>query len=307
MSIPPRVCFSTLACPQWSFAETAQRAADFGYDGVETRMIAGEVNLLDEPHCAPSQRAHSRRLYNDLGVALCGLASSVRFDEPQSAQREQQLEIGKRYLDLAADWGAEFVRVFGDVLPAGDARQRSITLQQIADGLNALGNYAKTNTPSVRVVLETHGDFSETNLITELFSRVFEPSVGILWDTHHPWRFFHESLTETWQRLGERTWHTHWKDSLSQSATWVSEGESDAIATATEQAKQLMSGHREAHYALFGTGEFPASDCARILKSAGYSGWHCLEWEKAWHPEIAPPEIALPSFPAAFRAIWDAC
>jgi sugar phosphate isomerase/epimerase len=57
-----------------------------------------------------------------------------------------------------------------------------------------------------------------------------------------------------------------------------------------------MSGHRPADYVLFGEGEFPAAECLRLLQQAGYDGWYSYEWEKAWHPEIADPDVALPPF-----------
>lgn len=318
-----RICFSTLACPRWGWDETARRAAEYGYQGVETRMIAGDVDLLAQPELAPGRRAASRQIYDDLGIALCGLASSVRFDYASESQRADQVEIGRRYLDLALDLGAEFVRVFGDVLPSiSEPAARSNTLEQIAEGLRLLGEHAQSQTPGVRVVIETHGDFAETRLMAELLNRIPHTSVGILWDTHHPWSFHGEPLQESLARLGERVWHTHWKDSLHSqnieqigNATGVeprsaplgpgtvpADGGAEAVAAA-ERARQLMSGHRDVRYTLFGDGDFPGKECLTLLDSRGYTGWYSLEWEKAWHPELADPEVALPQFPARFRQL----
>ena len=54
---------------------------------------------------------------------------------------------------------------------------------------------------------------------------------------------------------------------------------------------------------LFGEGEFPAAVTMKLLHDGGYTGWFSLEWEKAWHPSLANPEIALPPFPAALRSL----
>ena len=35
---------------------------------------------------------------------------------------------------------------------------------------------------------------------------------------------------------------------------------------------------------------------APVLKAAGYKGYYGFEWEKAWHPEIEEPEVALPQY-----------
>ena len=307
----PQISFSTLACPQWGWAETARRAAEYGYDGVEVRMIAGDVDLLAQPEMAVGRRAESRRVFDDLGIRVCGLASSVRFDFATRDERQAQIDVGRRNLDLARDLGAGFVRVFGDVLPsAGDSAARLERLHNIADGLRALGDHAQSATPSVRVVMETHGDFSDSILAAELFELVPHPAVGLLWDTHHPWRFHGEPLDETWRRLGSRVWHTHWKDSATNPTPRPSlvngsaSGSAGAIAAA-EKARQLMSGHRDAEYVLFGEGDFPAAECLRLLLEGGYNGWFSLEWEKAWHPELADPEIALPQFPPRFRQLFE--
>jgi sugar phosphate isomerase/epimerase len=34
-------------------------------------------------------------------------------------------------------------------------------------------------------------------------------------------------------------------------------------------------------------------EMVRLLPQAGYDGWLSLEFEKKWHPELAPPEVAL--------------
>lgn len=73
--------------------------------------------------------------------------------------------------------------------------------------------------------------------------------------------------------------------------------EADALA--------LMSGHKRAHYCRFGEGEFPATKCLETLRSGGYCGWYCLEWEKAWHPEIADPSEIFPHFTSRFKAMYE--
>ena len=33
-----------------------------------------------------------------------------------------------------------------------------------------------------------------------------------------------------------------------------------------------------------------------LLVAAGYAGYYSFEWEKAWHPEIDEPEVAIADF-----------
>jgi sugar phosphate isomerase/epimerase len=56
------------------------------------------------------------------------------------------------------------------------------------------------------------------------------------------------------------------------------------------------------HLTLLGEGEVPVRSCVDALRTAGYTGWLSVEWEKYWHPELAEPEVALPQFAEALRS-----
>ena len=47
-----KLCFSTIGCPDWGFKEIFAVAKDLGYDAVEVRGIANELN-------APSMKEFS--------------------------------------------------------------------------------------------------------------------------------------------------------------------------------------------------------------------------------------------------------
>lgn len=296
----PRVAFSTLSCPDWTWTEVLQNGTRYGYDGVEIRLLHRETDLLQLPEFRPGELATRRRELADAGLKVCGLASSVRFDYPTQKERDEQVAIGRAYVDLARELEAGFVRVFGDVVPKnGDPAQRECALRHIANGLDQLAEYAATLERSI--FIETHGDFTNSVVMREMLEFVQHPAVGVLWDTHHPWRFFGEEPLETFERLGPWIRHTHWKDSVTRTQRPVD----DAVREAAEAAHKLMSGHRHADYVLFGEGEFPASACMQLLTQAGYDGWYSLEWEKMWHPEIEGPEVVLPPFPEMLRKVWQ--
>jgi len=295
-----RISFSTLACPDWTWSQIAEAGGANGFDGVEIRMLGGETDLLACPEFSEHLLDANLRHLGEHGMKVCGLASSVRFDHLDRAEREEELAMGKLYIDLARRLGAGFVRVFGDVLPpASEPAARHAVLRNIAGGLDALGKYSDLHGGTVDVLIETHGDFADSTLMLELLVHVREPRVGVLWDTHHPWRFYEEAVARTYGRLKPWIRHTHWKDSVTQFAAGIL----PAVESRVEPARGRMPGHRPANYVLFGTGEFPAAETLRLLVDGGYSGWFSIEWEKAWHPDLADPEVALPAFPATLRGL----
>ncbi|QGN34088.1 hypothetical protein GJV80_16095 [Microlunatus sp. Gsoil 973] len=56
---------------------------------------------------------------------------------------------------------------------------------------------------------------------------------------------------------------------------------------------------------LTGTGIAPLGDLVATLLAADFTGYVDFEWEKAWHPEIEEPEVAIPHFRRAFAEIVE--
>ena len=112
--------------------------------------------------------------------------------------------------------------------------------------------------------------------LLDVIQAVRHPQVGVLWDVHHPFRFFSEPLADTYEKLKDRIRHVHLKNSV-----------------ATDGGVR---------YTLMSHGDVPVVEVLRLLASGGYDGWIAFEWEKRWHPEIEEPEVALPDFIRVLRA-----
>jgi sugar phosphate isomerase/epimerase len=171
-------------------------------------------------------------------------------------------------IDLALALGAPYVRVFGGDVQDGETREDC--LKRSAEKLTRLGKRASQR--GLRVLLETHDAFSTGAQVAELLDRVPDAAVGALWDLHHPVRLG-ESPEQTARAIASRTHHTHVKDS-----------------------------NKGGGYALLGEGDIPLDALVTQLHSAGYTGYLTLEWERAWHPELAGPEVV---FPKAARYLSD--
>lgn len=242
-----------------------------GYQGIELRGVAGQMDLPAADPFLPENLERTQNELADKGLSICCLGSSVRFDD--AGKLKEHLESGRAYIDLASRLSVPYIRVFGDSIPE-PALEAQIT-DQVVDGLQTLGTYAEER--GVYVLIESHGDFSQSRRLAAVMERVNSPAVGILWDMHHPWRFHGEQLAESYKAIGPWVRHVHLKDSI-----------------------RTENGFR---YTLPGEGEFPWAEALALLQRAGYQGWLSFEWEKKWHPQIEPPDVAFPRFVEVVRRL----
>jgi len=206
-------------------------------------------------------RAGVRRTVAAAGLPIVAVDSSIRLTDEDPGP-----EL-RRFMELASDWESPLVRVFGGALPDGGPGRRS--------GLEAAAQVLEAAVPlaerlGVAVGVETHDAFSASSVVAELLAMVEAPSVGAVWDSHHPHRVG-ERPAEVYQHIGRRVLLAQVKDARR--------------AAARADGWQLV---------LLGQGEVPVREMLGLLAAGGYQGWISVEWEKRWHPEIEEPEVALP-------------
>jgi len=253
-----RTAFSTLAFPDATLATAASLGRSWGYAGVELRLVDGELIDGSMPAAA---RAGVRRTVAAAGLPIVAVDSSIRLTDEDPGP-----EL-RRFMELASDWESPLVRVFGGALPDGGPGRRS--------GLEAAAQVLEAAVPlaerlGVAVGVETHDAFSASSVVAELLAMVEAPSVGAVWDSHHPHRVG-ERPAEVYQHIGRRVLLAQVKDARR--------------AAARADGWQLV---------LLGQGEVPVREMLGLLAAGGYQGWISVEWEKRWHPEIEEPEVALP-------------
>jgi fatty-acyl-CoA synthase len=265
---PLPIAFSTLAFPGASLATAVSVGRSCGYEGVELRLVDGE---LIDPRMPPAARQAVRATVSKAGLPVVAVDSSIQLtgEDPGPQLRS--------FLELASDWEAPLVRVFGGPLaPAGQAARRQAQLAAAARALEAAVPHAQRL--GVAIGVETHDDFSSSRAVAELLALTGSASVGAVWDSHHPCRAG-EQPAEVYARLGPRLLLAQVKDARRSSAR--------------RGGWQLV---------LLGEGEVPVREMIGLLVAGGYRGWLSVEWEKHWHPEIEEPEIALPEHLRMLRA-----
>lgn len=270
-----RLAFSTLGCPSWDWKTILATADRLGYSGIELRGVAGEMDLTKVPELQGTRLAATKKDLAALGVAVTDLGASAVMHEKDPAAREKQFDEGRRFIDLAHALGTPYVRMFGDALPPGEPKGE--VMKRIVEGFQQMTAHAKD--AAVTVLIESHGDFTQSDDLVAILTRVGSPQFALLWDAHHTFAAGHERPADTYAKLGKWIRHTHLKDSRPEGS--------------------------ERRYCLLGAGDVPVKEQVKVLATAGYKGYYCLEWEKKWHPEIEDPEVAFPQYAKTMTEYLD--
>ncbi len=255
--------FSTLGCPTWSWLKILDFAEQNGFAAVELRGLEGTMDLPSRPEFADGQIEQSKKDVASRGLRISCVSSSANMHDT-GQEHEKQLADARRFIDLASRLGAPYVRVFGNKLVGPQAA----AVEHIAASLRELGDYAGPK--NVTVILESHGDFTNSAILREILEKAASPHVALLWDAHNTFVEGKEEPAITVSQLGKYIRHTHLKDSRAENG--------------------------QDHYVLTGRGNVPVKRQVELLVAAGYTGYYSFEWEKAWHPEIAEPEVAIADF-----------
>jgi sugar phosphate isomerase/epimerase len=262
----PLLSFSTLGCPDWSFQKIVDFAVQHDYDGVELRGIQRELDLTKCKEFTTENLSATLSAMKEKRLRFSDLGSSCALHFAEGAERQKNLDEGKRFIDLAQKINCPNVRVFPNSLPKD--QEKSATLDLITKGLVELAGHAKGS--NVAVVMETHGDVVKSDDIQKIMQSAENPQVGLVWDVTNMWSVTKEPPELVYPKLQKYIRHTHIKDA------------------------KIVDGKDQ--YVLLGQGDAPIFTAIDILSKSGYKGYYSFEWEKLWHPEILEPEIAFADY-----------
>lgn len=268
------IAFSTLGCPKWDWNTILKSASAWGFAAIELRGIQDQMDLPKCPEFSPTRIKASLQDLSAAGLLISDLGASAQMHEPDPARRARHMDEARRFIDLAHQLKAPYVRVFPDRFIKGEDRQ--VTLARISAGLQELGEYARP--AGVTVILESHGEFRRASDILPVLEGAKSKNVAFLWDAYHT-SVEGEKPADTFKQLGRYTRHIHLKDSVPVPG----------------------KGNADRRYVMVGRGDVPVQEIVNVLVSNGYKGYYCLEWEKRWHPEIEEPEIAFPHYATTIR------
>lgn len=260
------ITFSTLACPHWLIQTVIEKAAEFGYDGIEWR---GGPDGHVQPALSPAKKTRIRQNCFDAGLISLAVTAYTSFVSDSAKERQANVDELRRYTDLAAELGARYVRTFLGELPKGRILDASL-YRKITDCLNAVSEHAKS--VGVQVAVEPHDDFVRSADVVPVFNRA-HPALRVIWDIGNGYAAG-EYPTEAFALLRHHLAYVQIKDGKGRDPNW--------------------------RLCPLGEGEVPLHRAVGLLLATNYRGAFSVEWEYAWHPELDPPEVALP---AALRTV----
>ncbi|MEX0325621.1 MAG: sugar phosphate isomerase/epimerase family protein [Puniceicoccaceae bacterium] len=246
-----------------SLENVVELAKRFGLRFLDLRTLEGRIDL---PALFREQYGNPEKLVAYLegeGVSLTALNASLKLVGNKPEDRKTFLE----FVEWAEAAEVPLIRVFdggivGEELP-GEA------LDAALETIDWWRNLRNANGWKTDIGIETHDCLVSTKAIKQLQRELAEP-VSIIWDTHHTWKKAGEKVQKTWEVVKPYTRHVHIKDSISK-----------------------PSERHPFTYVQLGEGDFDLPETLRLLCEAEFEGMVSIEWERQWHPYLAPLEKTL--------------
>jgi sugar phosphate isomerase/epimerase len=136
----------------WNLDTLIKNCAETKFEAVELRTThAHKVEI----ELTADQRKEVRKKFADSPVKLASLGSTFEFDSPDEDVLKKNIEGCKIYIQLAADVGAEGVKVRPNNLHTKQGIPEETTLEQIGASLAKVATFAKGYGVEIRV--EVHG------------------------------------------------------------------------------------------------------------------------------------------------------
>lgn len=269
----PKLSFSTLGCPDWTFDAILDFAANNGFGSIEIRGIQRQLDLIKCREFSSKENITvTKSKIAAKSLKIINLGSSSNMHLLPGPDRDKTMDDAKHFIDLAHEIDCPYIRVFPNNLPKD--QDRGATIELIANGLLALGEYSKGS--GVTVLMETHGDIIHLDDIEKVVTLAQHPNVGLIWDVVNMWSVTKESPADVYPRLKKYIHHTHIKD------------------------MSLIDGKER--YVFLGKGQTPIMEAIDLLAKDNYQGYFSFEWEKLWHPEIEAPELAIADYAKVMKA-----
>ena len=256
-------CFSTLGCPELDLKGALDLAARFKLRRIEIRSLESRVDMpayFAEKWKSPAaiQAELTKR-----NLSIASLDTSMKLIGHKPEDRAALLE----FIPWAEVLKVPYLRVFDGGTIDGDLRTEE--RDEAAETIRWWRERRAEGGWKVDIMIETHNAITSTAAVRELQSVLTTP-VSILWDSHHTWKHKGEDPADTFDAIRAHVPHIHVKDSV---------------------PNPEKRGGTE--YVMPCEGDMPLEGLLSKLAEDNFPGTVSLEWERMWHPYLAPLADAL--------------
>jgi len=147
-----------------------------GMEGVELRSTHKHGV---EPHISAEKRKEVRALFEKSPVRCYALGSACEYHSPDPKVVRKNIDLTKRFIDLAADLGCWGVKIRPNGLPKGVSEEK--TLHQIGRAIRTCAEYAAPK--KVNLFVECHGrDTSRPDRMARIMQYCDHPAACLCWN-----------------------------------------------------------------------------------------------------------------------------
>jgi len=230
----------------WDLKTILKNCTEAKFEAVELRATHAhgvEVSLTQE------RRREVRALFQGSPVRLASLGSAFEFHSADPAEVRKNIEGAKEYAKLAADVGAQGIKVRPNGLQTRKGIPAEDTLRQIGRSLAEVGEAAGQLGVEVRV--EVHGgDTSRLPNMRKILDQAAHPNVFVCWNSNDS-DLLDGGLEENFALVKEKIRFVHMRDLFIENYPW----------------RKLLRLLREARYAGYCCAEISESnDPLRVMR-----------------------------------------
>ena len=262
-----KYAFTTMGCPDWTVDEIISKAFDYGYSAVDIRGLYGNTNTLQLSEFTTRAQETAKK-FNDANMPISCFSTTITLFNPYNRPKKplkNRLQELRQYSELCQIFNTDYIRVFGGRIGKLDYSEAIIEAVNLLDQMGEI-----TSEYGVKVLFETHDDWSSSAVVKQVMDKVGSKAVCVLWDIIHTALEVGETPSETWGNIGKWIEYTHVKDGY-----FVGD---------------------KIQVCLFGDGNVPLKQFVEVLENGGYEGYYTLEWPLLHDPRLVSAEIVYPQY-----------
>ena len=249
---------------QMSLRDWVELASTLDVDGLE--FYSGFIDLRSE-----GTWKEARKIVEDKGLCIPMLCCSPDFTHPDANFRKEQIDLEKKWIDMAAKLGGKFCRVLSGQRRPEVSREDGI--EYAAECINACIPYAKKR--GITLIIENHykdnywqyPEFAQyMDVFCELVEKIDSPQFGVNYDPSNTILAGEDPL-ELLARVKHRVVTMHASD------RYLKEG---TIEDLRKEEDSVGYASRLSH-GVIGQGMNDYDKIFSELKSVGFDGWISIE------------------------------